>query len=88
MIGIGARIMLGVFSGNAYVDARVRFANLGNGETFGERTYDTTSSSWHGIFAKTTAQQVDAIGAEVFGEIKRLDMLAGFRAPLWPGVDR
>lgn len=71
MIGIGARIMLGVFSGNAYVDARVRFADLRNGETFGEQTYNTTSSAWHGIFAKMTPQQVDAIAAEIFGEIKR-----------------
>ena len=71
MIGIGARIMLGVFSGNAYVDARVRFADLRTGKTFGAQTYNTSSSAWHGIFAKMTPQQVDAIAAEVFGEIKR-----------------
>ena len=71
MIGIGSRIMLGIFSGNAYVDARVRFADLRTGATFGEQAYNTTSTAWHGVFAKMTPQQVDAIAAEVFGEIKR-----------------
>ena len=57
--------------GNAYVDAKIRFADLKSGATFGEQTYNTTSSAWHGVFAKMTPQQVDAIAGEVFGEITR-----------------
>ncbi len=70
MVGIGARIFLGVMTGNAFIDAKVQFANLNTGEAFGTQTYNTSSSAWQGVFGKMTPQQVDAIAAEVFGEIK------------------
>ena len=70
-IGIGARIFLGVMTGNAYIDAKVSFADLGSGQPFGERDYNTSSSAWAGIFAKVTPQQVDAIATMVFAEIKQ-----------------
>lgn len=71
MVGIGARILLGVMVGNAYIDARVRFADIATGQTFGEQRWNTTSRAMEGIFGKMTPQQVDAIAAEVFGELKR-----------------
>jgi hypothetical protein len=40
-----------------------------DGKEFGERTYNTTSSAWGGVFAKMTPQQVDAIASKVFGEL-------------------
>lgn len=70
MVGIGARIWFGVMTGNAYIDARVRFTDLAGGQAFGDRDYNTSSSAWGGIFSKMTPQQVDAIAAQVFGEIK------------------
>ena len=69
-VGIGARIFLGIMSGNAYIDANVAYSDLNNGQRFGEQAYNTTSSAWHGVFAKMTPQQVDAIASGVFGEIK------------------
>lgn len=69
-VGIGARIFLGIMSGNAYIDAKVAFSDLKTGQRFGEQAYNTTSSAWHGVFAKMTPQQVDAIAGGVFGEIK------------------
>lgn len=69
-VGIGARIFLGIMSGNAYIDANVAYSDLKNGQRFGEQAYNTTSSAWHGVFAKMTPQQVDAIANGVFGEIK------------------
>ena len=69
-VGIGARIFLGVMSGNAFIDAKVAFTDLKTGQRFGEQAYNTTSSAWHGVFAKMTPQQVDAIAGGVFGEIK------------------
>ncbi|RJG07576.1 hypothetical protein D3870_17660 [Noviherbaspirillum cavernae] len=71
MVGIGSRIFFGVMTGNAYVDARVRFTDLSTGKSFGEQDYNTSSSAWHGIFAKMTPQQVDAIATGVFHELKR-----------------
>ena len=68
MVGIGARIFLGVMTGNAYIDAKVSFTDLNGGAAFGERAYNTSSSAWSGVFAKMTPQQVDAIASQAFGE--------------------
>src|SRR5260221_8105075 len=61
MVGIGARIMFGVMTGNAFIDAKATYTDLNDGKEFGERAYNTTSSAWGGGFAKMTPQQVDAI---------------------------
>jgi hypothetical protein len=70
MVGIGARLFFGVMTGNAFIDAKVKFINLRDGATFGEQQHNTSSSAWSGIFAKVTPQQVDTIGAEVFRDLK------------------
>ena len=70
MVGIGARIFLGVMSGNAYIDSKASFQDLQTGRPFGEQGYNTTSNAWHGIFARMTPQQVDAIATDVFGHLK------------------
>ena len=69
-VGIGARIFLGIMTGNAYIDGKVAFSDLTNGARFGEQTYNTTSSAWSGVFGKMTPQQVDAIATEVFASLK------------------
>jgi hypothetical protein len=66
IVGIGARIFLGVMTGNAFIDAKVKYLNLRNGSAFGEQQYNTTSSAWSGVFAKVTPQQVDSIAENVF----------------------
>lgn len=70
MIGIGARIMFGIMTGNAYIDAKIRYVNLRDGSTLGEQQYNTTSSAAGGIFAKVTPQQVDQIATSVFLDFK------------------
>jgi hypothetical protein len=69
-IGIGSRIMFGVMTGNAYIDAKASFCDLNDGKEIGERIYNTSSSAWGGIFAKMTPAQVDVIGQDVFAELK------------------
>jgi hypothetical protein len=69
MVGIGSRIAFGIMTGNAYIDAKGTYTNLDDGKVFGERTYNTTSSAWGGVFAKMTPQQVDAIASKVFAEL-------------------
>jgi hypothetical protein len=69
MVGIGSRIFFGVMTGNAYIDAKGIYSDLNSGKAYGERTYNTTSSAWAGIFAKMTPQQVDAIASQVFSEL-------------------
>lgn len=70
MVGIAARVFFGIMTGNAYIDAKVRFANLRDGATLGEQQHNTSSSAWGGVFAKVTPQQVDAIATEVFRDLK------------------
>ena len=65
-VSIGARIFLGVMTGNAYIEAQARFSSLRDGSPFGVQQYSTSSSAWGGIFAKVTPQQVDSIAANVF----------------------
>jgi len=66
IVGIGARIFFGVMTGNAFIDAKVRFSSLRDGIAFGEQQYNTSSSAWGGIFAKMTPQQVDSIAYNIF----------------------
>jgi hypothetical protein len=68
-VGIGARIFLGVFTGNAYIDAKVTFSDLRTGKVYGDQTYNTSSSAWSGVFAKMTPLQVDSISSEVWHEL-------------------
>lgn len=69
-VGIGARIFLGIMTGNAYIDAKVAFTDLSGGASFGNQAYNTSSSAWSGVFGKMTPQQVDKIASEVFDSIK------------------
>jgi hypothetical protein len=69
MVGIGSRIFFGVMTGNAYIDAKASYSSLNDGNAFGERVYNTTSSAWGGVFAKMTPQQVDVIASKVFAEL-------------------
>jgi hypothetical protein len=70
MVGIGARIFFGAMTGNAFIDSKADFIDLQTGSSFGTQNYNTTSSAWHGVFAKMTPQQVDAVAADVFSELK------------------
>jgi len=69
IVGIGARIFFGAMTGNAFIDAKASYSDLNDGKQFGERSYNTTSSAWGGVFAKMTPQQVDSIASRVFGEL-------------------
>lgn len=70
IVGIGMRILFGIMTGNAYIDADVGFVNLRDGSKFGDQYYKTTSSAAGGIFAKMTPQQVDKIATNVFIDFK------------------
>lgn len=69
-VGIGSRIMFGVMTGNAYIDAKASFCDLSDGREIGERAYNTSSTAWAGVFAKMSPQQIDAVGAQVFAELQ------------------
>jgi hypothetical protein len=70
IVGIGARIFFGVMTGNAFIDAKVRYTSLRDGKVFGEQQFNTSSSAWGGVFAKVTPQQVDAIASNVFQDLR------------------
>lgn len=69
-VSAGARFGLGVMTGNAYVDAKLRFLDLKTGQSFGEQTINTSSSAWQGIFSAMTDKQLQAIAKEIVNDIK------------------
>ncbi|HEY4318816.1 MAG TPA: hypothetical protein VGN04_14545 [Herbaspirillum sp.] len=64
-----ARYLAGIMTGNAFVDASVQFKDLRTGTAIGERTFNTSSSAWEGIFSAMTDKQVRAIATEIADEI-------------------
>lgn len=66
----GARYGLGIMTGNAYIDARLRFLDLRSGASFGEQAVNTSSSAWQGIFSAMTDKQVAAISRDVVQQLK------------------
>ncbi|WP_277188072.1 hypothetical protein [Caballeronia sp. BR00000012568055] len=65
----GARYTLGIMTGNAFIQAKVSFRDLQSGRVFGERSYNTSSSAWQGIFAPTSDKQARAIAADIVKQI-------------------
>jgi hypothetical protein len=70
-VSTGARIMLGVMTGNAYINAQVTFRDLKSGDVRSNRTYDTSSTAWQGIFSGMTVKQVRAMCHEIVGAVAR-----------------
>lgn len=46
------------------------FRDLQSGRTFGERSYNTSSSAWQGIFAPTSDKQARVIATDIVKQIK------------------
>jgi Domain of unknown function (DUF4410) len=70
-VSTGARIMLGIMTGNAYINAHVTFRDLKTGDVRTTTAYDTTSSAWNGVFAGMTTKQVAAMCHEIVAEVSR-----------------
>ena len=70
-VTVGQRMAFGIMTGNAFIDAKVEFRDLKTGALYGERSYNTTSSAWQGVFSAVTPKQLYAIADEVLGEIRR-----------------
>jgi hypothetical protein len=70
-LSAGARYGLGVMTGNAYIHAKVSFRDLKTGESWGERSYDTSSTAWQGVFSAMTDKQVRAICKEIVTDLSK-----------------
>ncbi len=68
-VSIGARVRLGIRTGNAFINAQVAFRDLKTGDTWATQGYDTKSSAWHGVAAAMTTKQVRAMCHEIVGEV-------------------
>lgn len=66
----GARYGFGVMTGNAYIDSKVSFLDLQTGATLGERSYNTSSTAWQGIFSAMTEKQVQAICKDIVTQVR------------------
>jgi len=67
----GARFMLGIMTGNAFVDADVSFFELPSKTPAGTRNYKTSSSAGSGIFAPMISKQIRSISGEIVREINQ-----------------
>jgi hypothetical protein len=65
----GARYGFGIMTGNAFIKSKVQFRDLAAGDLLGERSYDTSSTAWQGIFSAMTEKQVQAICKQIVDEI-------------------
>jgi len=70
-VSTGTRIMFGVMTGNAFINAQVTLRDLKSGDVRATKTYDTTSTAWQGVFSGMTTKQVRAMCHEIVGEIAR-----------------
>jgi len=68
-ISTGARIGLGVFTGNAFVDSDVEFVEQPGGKSLGSRKYSTSSSAWQGVFSAMTDKQLQALSTEIVKDV-------------------
>jgi hypothetical protein len=60
---------MGVFTGNAFIDADVSFTDLQADRELGVRKYASSSSFLHGVFAAMTERQLEAISTEIVKEV-------------------
>lgn len=65
-----SRIGMGIFAGNAHVNAEVEFYEPPVKKLLGTRVYETTTSAIEGNLSATTRQQVPAMSTEVVSEIR------------------
>ncbi len=67
----GARIAVGVMTGNAFINTEVAFAELPSNTPAGTRQYNAKSSAGQGIFAAMTGKQVRGICDEIVKEVSQ-----------------
>jgi hypothetical protein len=69
-VTVGQRMMLGIMTGNAYINAKASFRDLSTGAAYGERNYNTSSSAGQGVFAPVTPKQLYAISEDVLSQVQ------------------
>lgn len=69
-LSAGARYGLGAFTGNAFVDAQVRFYELPARKLLASKKYSTSSSAWEGIFSAMTDKQLLAISERIVADVR------------------
>lgn len=67
----GARFGFGIMTGNAFIDARLRYLDLKSGQPLGEQSLNTSSSAWQGIFSAMTDKQVAAIARDIVADLAK-----------------
>ncbi len=69
-VGQGSRIFFGSMTGNAYINANLRYINLKSGAPMGAHAVNTSSSAGHGVFASVTPKQIYAIADDVIRQMQ------------------
>jgi len=64
-----SRVLVGVMTGNAWLDVDVEYRDLSSGTVVGKRNYQTKSTAWQGAFSAMTEKQIESVCTEIVGEI-------------------
>jgi hypothetical protein len=70
-VSAGKRWALGVFTGNASINAEASFTDLASGRALGTRSYGSSSSFIQGVFAPMTERQLESISTEIVGDVTK-----------------
>jgi hypothetical protein len=68
-VSTGERMGFGLFTGNAFIEARVRFLDLRTGRAFGEQAVSTNAGAVQGAFSPMTDRQLMAIAKAIVADI-------------------
>jgi hypothetical protein len=70
-VSAAKRWVIGIFSGNAFINAEASFVDLASGRNLGTRSYGSSSSALQGVFAPMTERQLESISTEIVGEVTK-----------------
>ncbi|MGZ5194482.1 MAG: hypothetical protein ACXWB8_03530 [Ramlibacter sp.] len=68
-VSTGKRLLLGIMSGNAYMDVDAQYVELPSNKPFGAKKFNTSSSAWEGILSAVTPRQVETVSEMIVKEV-------------------
>ena len=66
------RFMLGILSGDAYMDIDAQYIKLPDMNIFGAKKFNTKSNDWEGIFTAVTPGQVQAVSEVILKDVSSI----------------
>jgi uncharacterized lipoprotein YajG len=68
-VSLGARIAVGIMTGNAWLNVDVDYRDLNTGNLLSSSNYQTKSTAWEGAFSAMTEKQIESVCNVIAKEI-------------------